>query len=564
MDWDELEFDIELNSSYNNVEDDVVVKYGKPEIIVDYITDYSIIHKCKNSDEVARSIFIANRFPLEKNFTNSIQYHASLFDKTNKIKIKNINDIYFINGYTVIPLLNNKYERQTIEYYYLCNLLDITKYKNVLIYHESHPNFFDVLKLYFPKIERFSIKADFLTLKNNEYDIIFSAPYDIFGVKTCDWFYQKINHYILLLIHIAKYSKNNSICIIAFDFRNFNIDIFNQIIILYSCFMKIRIISNKLVAFDKCYILGTDINIDKLNNFYKKNKTIFYVSHYAMSFERINNKCINTGVVIIDINLKLDFDDKFKKQIEKIKTIYFNIKNKRDTIIFDTNISPKTIIKKTYNTIYKYIVEKQIPIVLNNYYLDKPDKIILKLTDINKIYFPDILNVKFKKLRLTPSALYSVTYPKEAEKITNIIYDIVGNVKIIDACANVGGNTISFAQKFKKVISIELDNINYKALKKNIKQYGFTNIKTKNMDCLEYIKNHNYDVIFFDPPWGGNLIYSQESVIIKLSGIDINKIIEDLIKENKKVFMKVPLNFHSNLNKKVFKIKNYQLIYFYN
>lgn len=84
------------------------------------------------------------------------------------------------------------------------------------------------------------------------------------------------------------------------------------------------------------------------------------------------------------------------------------------------------------------------------------------------------------------------------------------------------------------------------------------------MDCLEYIKNHNYDVIFFDPPWGGNLIYSQESVIIKLSGIDINKIIEDLIKENKKVFMKVPLNFHSNLNKKVFKIKNYQLIYFYN
>ena len=157
-----------------------------------------------------------------------------------------------------------------------------------------------------------------------------------------------------------------------------------------------------------------------------------------------------------------------------------------------------------------------------------------------------------------------MTYPKEADKITNIIYDIVGNVKIIDACANVGGNTVSFAQKFKKVISIEIDNLNYKALKKNIKQYGFTNIKTKNMDCLEYIKNHNYDVIFFDPPWGGNLIYSQESVIIKLSGVDINTIIENLIKENKKVFMKAPLNFRSDLDRKVFRIKNYQLIYFYN
>jgi 16S rRNA G966 N2-methylase RsmD len=328
--------------------------------------------------------------------------------------------------------------------------------------------------------------------------------------------------------------------------------------------MKLHISSNKLIAFEKCYILGYDINIDKLKNFYKKNNTLLNIGEYRMSFERDNNnnKCINNEMVLLNINLKIN--DEFNRKVEKIKTIYSNLINKIKTIISDTNISTKTIIKKTYSTIYKYIIEKQIPINLNNYYLDKPDKIILKLTDINKIYFPDILNVKFKKLRLTPSALYSVTYPKEAEKITNIIYDIVGNVKIIDACANVGGNTISFAQKFKKVISIELDNINYKALKKNIKQYGFTNIKTKNMDCLEYIKNHNYDVIFFDPPWGGNLIYSQDSVIIKLSGIDINKIIEDLIKENKKVFMKVPLNFYSNLNKKVFKIKNYQLIYFYN
>ena len=562
MDWDELEFDIELNSNYNNVQDDIIVKYGKPEIIFDYITDYSIVNKCKNNDEILRYLFVLNKFPLEYNLTNYIDYYKNIINKNNiKIIIKKINDLYFVNGYTLIPLLN-KYDRITLECYHICNIINIKKYKNILVY-ESYRNFYNVIKNYFKENNVFSFKNDIFNLKENYYDLLYCASYDIFSMKTCDWFYAKIKYYILFLIKIAKYLKNNSMCIITFDFKLFNIDIFNQILLLYSCFMKLRISSNKLIAFEKCYILGYDINIDKLKNFYKKNNTLLNIGEYRMSFERDNNnKCINNEMVLLNINLKIN--DEFNRKIEKIKTIYSNLINKIKTIISDTNISTKTIIKKTYSTIYKYIIEKQIPINLNNYYLDKPDKIILKLTDINKIYFPDILNVKFKKLRLTPSALYSVTYPKEAEKITNIIYDIVGNVKIIDACANVGGNTISFAQKFKKVISIELDNINYKALKKNIKQYGFINIKTKNMDCLEYIKNHNYDVIFFDPPWGGNLIYSQDSVIIKLSGIDINKIIEDLIKENKKVFMKVPLNFYSNLNKKVFKIKNYQLIYFYN
>jgi len=188
------------------------------------------------------------------------------------------------------------------------------------------------------------------------------------------------------------------------------------------------------------------------------------------------------------------------------------------------------------------------------------------LEEINRIYFPDILNVNFKKLKLSPSALFSVTYPHEATKITDIIYNIVGNVRIVDACANCGGNTIGFAQKFKKVVSIELEKHNYKALKKNVKEYGFKNVKVFNTDCLEYFARHNYkrNVIFFDPPWGGELIKSKKTVEISLSGIDIDDIIKNILEHNKKakIFMKVPMNFYSKLKHKSFRIKNYQLLYF--
>jgi 16S rRNA G966 N2-methylase RsmD len=519
---------------------------------------------CKNSDDILRYIFTLNKFPLEYNLTEYINYYKNISSNLNEIKLENINNLYFINGYTIVPLLTS-YDRHKIEYYNLCINININNFKNILIYHETYNNFYNIIKQYFTNINVSYFNKNILELKDNYYDLWFCGAYDIFNMDSCDWFYHRLNFYILQLIQIAKYLKNNSSCIIAFDFKFFDIDIYNQILLLYSCFMKIHVVSNKLVAFEKCYIIGSNINIDKLKDFYKKNNEIFNVAIYEMSFKRMNdNKCINTKPVFIDLNLKLSNNYEFYNNIKKIRLIHLNIVKKINYNIFNKNISIKTIIKNTFREIYKYICDKKIPINLNEYYLDNPPKILLKFIDINKIYLPNILNVNFKKLRLTPSALYSVTYPKEAIKIAKIIYDIVGDVKIIDACANVGGNTFGFAQMFKKVVSIELEKYNYKALKKNIKAYGFTNIKTKNIDCLEYIKNHNYNVIFFDPPWGGNLIYMKNSVNIMLSNIDINTIIENLLKKNKIVFLKVPLNFHTNLNTKVFKIKNYQLLYFTN
>jgi len=570
MDWNELETDIYLNEKYNDVENDLKIIYGKPVEIQNY-ENYVMSFTYKKIEERLRYIFNLNAFPFY-DFNKFIKGYVLEHDMSNEknilnenIKIKHKNNIYFVNDYIIIPLVK-LYTDYSIEAYVLCNYLNIKNLKNVLIYHEKFDYFYNTIKDYFVENNVFSYNKDLLELKNNYYDIFFVGAYDVFNMLDCNWFSHKVNYYIMLLIQMTKYLKNNSICIIAYDFKNFSIDIYNQILILYSCFMNIRIVTNKLIGYPKCYIIGENINIDKLNEFYKKNTEIFKIKVFTNSFRKDEDKktCIAIHNIIINLNLKNNFI--FEKNINLLKNKYLNLNKKINDIITDNNISTKTIMKTTIKNIYKYIISNKIPIEFNNYYLDKPDKFVFSVKQINKIYFPNILNVNMRKLKLTPQALYSVTYPYEAEKITNIIYNITGNGKIIDACANVGGNTISFSQKFRKVISIELDKNNYEALKKNIKNYKLENVKVKNMDCLEYIKNHKFDIIFFDPPWGGNLIYTEKKVTIKLSNININDIIKNILKEkpNVKIFMKVPINFYSDLKKEIFKIKNYQLLYFYN
>src|SRR5579862_4531061 len=108
--------------------------------------------------------------------------------------------------------------------------------------------------------------------------------------------------------------------------------------------------------------------------------------------------------------------------------------------------------------------------------------------DKSKIYleklFPHV-NEKhlYEKLKINRESSMYITIPSDAEQITKIInlhlrkFGIKNQSAIvIDATAGVGGNTISFAKKFRRVYAIELDKIRYDFLVNNIDAYELKNV----------------------------------------------------------------------------------------
>ena len=102
---------------------------------------------------------------------------------------------------------------------------------------------------------------------------------------------------------------------------------------------------------------------------------------------------------------------------------------------------------------------------------------------------------------------FSITNYKTADKMSDILLSLKGinnNSTILDGTACVGGNTISFAKKGFKVISVELDKQRSELLLHNIKLYNLENkIKIYNKNLLDIYKRFKVDVLFIDPPWGG-------------------------------------------------------------
>ena len=136
-------------------------------------------------------------------------------------------------------------------------------------------------------------------------------------------------------------------------------------------------------------------------------------------------------------------------------------------------------------------------------------------------------------------ALYSITADFIARKMTNILLKLPHVDKkqssIIDCCACIGGNSISFAlHGFSNVVAIEKDLKRYKMLQHNSqiinKEYSnIPKIKCNHDDCLNIINNktntiyNTHDIIFFDPPWGGknNLLSLEEIQFGKINFLDI-------------------------------------------
>ena len=91
-----------------------------------------------------------------------------------------------------------------------------------------------------------------------------------------------------------------------------------------------------------------------------------------------------------------------------------------------------------------------------------------------------------------------------------------------------------------------MDKTRFLMLKNNVLNYNFNNIKLYNLNCIEMINSEDFDVIFFDPPWGGPNYKYEDNVEIKLSGLEMHEIC-DIVCQNKQVKLivfKFPYNYN--------------------
>lgn len=201
---------------------------------------------------------------------------------------------------------------------------------------------------------------------------------------------------------------------------------------------------------------------------------------------------------------------------------------------------------------------------------------IININNTNKYLFPQEENIDYSKLQITQEGLYSITHPKYSELITKYIKESLcdkHNLKdlvITDATSNVGGNVLNFSKYFKNVNAIELDKLTCDVLRNNVDVYNRGNVNIYCGNSINILKNSNQDIIFFDPPWGGKEYIKNKYIILKLSNINISKIINSYINKVLLIVMKVPINVNlSELIKNInfckiefYKIRNYGLITF--
>mmetsp|Transcript_7129 Transcript_7129/g.10620 ORF Transcript_7129/g.10620 Transcript_7129/m.10620 type:complete len:270 (-) Transcript_7129:246-1055(-) len=110
-------------------------------------------------------------------------------------------------------------------------------------------------------------------------------------------------------------------------------------------------------------------------------------------------------------------------------------------------------------------------------------------------------------IRMDTVASFSVTESRMADRMTETIMRYVPYGKdtiIFDGMSCVGGNTISFAKYFNRVLSNEFDKSRYDMLIHNVRDViGLDNVVYFNDSILTLALTQSYDVLFLDPEWGG-------------------------------------------------------------
>jgi len=208
----------------------------------------------------------------------------------------------------------------------------------------------------------------------------------------------------------------------------------------------------------------------------------------------------------------------------------------------------------------------------------------------NKIIriFPQLKNPKnYSNIKIDDESLTYITIREIADLTSKIIcHHLIKfninpqRIKIIDYTAGVGGNVLSFSKFFNKVYAIEINKNRYEYLINNVNVYEYENILCINDSAInfnnKFLVDINPNVIFVDPPWGGNSYKETDCLRLKLGDVPIENLVIDIFsKLYENIIKKDNLTIEIN-NKKIYKTnifhnkfvvlklpKNYDIEYFY-
>ena len=195
----------------------------------------------------------------------------------------------------------------------------------------------------------------------------------------------------------------------------------------------------------------------------------------------------------------------------------------------------------------------------------------------NKIsrIFPQLKNTNnYLKLMIDEESFSFITIREIAELISKIIcYHLIKyninpqKIKIIDYTAGVGGNVISFGKYFNYTYAIEIDKTRADYLLNNINVYNLKNIKIINDSSINFNNNNmieiNPNVIFIDPPWGGNCYRNNDLLKLTLGDMPIEELIIDIFDKYYTIITSA-INSYSNRLVVLKLPKNYDIEYIYN
>lgn len=164
---------------------------------------------------------------------------------------------------------------------------------------------------------------------------------------------------------------------------------------------------------------------------------------------------------------------------------------------------------------------------------------------------------KIAQIQMDEIATFSVTKMCVADEMTRTLIRLPGiseRSHVADCTACVGGNTVSFARRFDRVTSIELDPRRCAMLQNNIRvcenevrgyrrgRY-FARVDVRRGDCTRVCLDlPRQDILFFDPPWGGKAYKEKDKIPLYLGGILLDDIARALGHVCTYVAMKLPLN----------------------
>ena len=175
------------------------------------------------------------------------------------------------------------------------------------------------------------------------------------------------------------------------------------------------------------------------------------------------------------------------------------------------------------------------------------ENIVISLSEKDaKFIFPEKPDVNYNKLLTTTVGQYSTSNLLGSSQLIDIIKENITKepleIIVTDGTSNIGSDTINLAMNFKTVNSYEIDDVNYNALEKNVKEFKLNNINLYKGDITQMI-DYGQDIIYIDAPWGGKEYKESNNISLYLSGIEISDFYSRFLDRANLFIFKVPLNY---------------------